>query len=160
RALVRRTPARGSLAVLLVVIALFIVSTLWIFEPRPGVAFTSRDWILVTTFNNRTGDPEFNDALDTAFGVSLEQSQYANVFPRTRVDAALRRMKKEASLQIDEVVGQEVALREGVRAVVIPSIAGIGSNYFVAARIRNPVSGVNVRTESIQVSGKDQVLPA
>src|SRR5262245_14384845 len=156
----RRLATRRALAIPPALVALFVVSMVWFFQRKPALAFASRDWILITTFDNRTGDPVFDNSLDTAFSVSIEQSQYANVFPRSRIDAALKRMKKDGSPQINEALGQEVALREGIRAVVVPTISGIGSSYFLAAKIRNPVSGVNVRTESIQVRGKDEVLSA
>jgi hypothetical protein len=61
---------------------------------RPGLAFAPRDWLLITDFDNHTGDPLFDSSLLTALTVSLEQSSHANVVPRARTADSLHRMGK------------------------------------------------------------------
>ena len=57
----------------------------WLLYGRPAFSFNQRDSVLVTDFENQTGDTRFDEALRTAFTVSLEQSRHANVFPQIRV---------------------------------------------------------------------------
>jgi eukaryotic-like serine/threonine-protein kinase len=150
---------RGIFVAVILAITLMSVM-LWRAESRPVLPFAARDWIVLTDFENETGDPVFDKALDTAFSVSLEQSHYVNVYPRSRIDQALKRMKRSAAEKIDVSLAQELALREGLRAVVIPSITAIGDSYSLALRIRDPATGENVRVESVRVQGKNKVLGA
>jgi len=130
----------------------------WFTGSRPALSFPARDWVLVTEFTNQTNDPVFDQSLLTAFSVSIEQSRRVNVYPRVRILEVLARMKKPPGMKIDEAVGFEIAVREGIRALVIPSISGVGDNYRLAARIRDVVSGDDVRTTIVKAKGKDRVL--
>ena len=69
-------------------------------------------------------------------------------------------MKKPDNTRIDETVGREIALREGIRAVITPGISGIGETYRLVSRIRDPLTGRDVKTESVRANGKDKVLDA
>ena len=93
---------------------------------RPALSFASRDWILLTRVENMTGDPVFDNSLDTAFRVSLEQSMYANVFSASRVAAALKRMGKAGLEAVDVPVGREICQRESIRGLVSPTISQVG----------------------------------
>ena len=44
----------------------------------PAIAFAERDWVVVADLQNRTDEALFDDALDTALLVGLEQSRSAN----------------------------------------------------------------------------------
>jgi hypothetical protein len=57
-------------------------------------------------------------------------------------------------------LAQEIAVREGLKVIVLPSISGVGENYRVAASIRDVASGKNVKTEFVKAHGKDKVLDA
>jgi tetratricopeptide (TPR) repeat protein len=63
----------------------------WLLYGRPAFSFSARESVLVSDFENQTGDPRFDEALRTAFIVSLAQSRHANVFPRVRVGTVLQR---------------------------------------------------------------------
>ena len=134
------------------------ILVVWRFRSRPVVSFATRDWVLVADFDNQTSDPVFDRSLPAAFSVSLEQSRYANVFPRSRIREVLARMKKDAGTKIDDTVAQEIAVREGIRALVLPSISGVGEDYRLAARIRDVASGTLVVTTVVKAHGKQRVL--
>jgi serine/threonine protein kinase/Tfp pilus assembly protein PilF len=129
-------------------------------SPAAALAFQERDWILITDFENSTGEPVFDGSLETAMTVSIQQSQYVNVFPRTRVRETLRRMRKEDVKKLDENLGREVALREGIKGLLACSINKIGNDYLLAARLVDPNTHMDVYSQSSQALGKDQVLAA
>lgn len=133
---------------------------LWFAGSRPALAFSPRDWIFVADFENQTGEPIFDKSLATAFNVSLEQSKHANVFPRSRTLAALRRMGKENAGRIDEELGREICLRENLRGLVTCGIAKVGERYALSARLVNPQNGDTVRSYLEQASGQNKVLDA
>lgn len=134
------------------------ILTVWLLRSRPVLSFAPREWVLVTDFDNQTNDPIFDQSLLTAFTVSLEQSRRANMYPRSRVREALARMKKDGTTRIDESVGREIAVREGIRALILPSISGVGEDYRLAARIRDATTGLDVKTTIVKARGKDRVL--
>ena len=130
------------------------------FLSEPAIAFAERDWLLVTEFDNQTGDPLFDRALNTALSTALTQSRYVNIVPSTRIRESLRRMERPTPAPIDEATGREIALREGIRLVLAPTIASTGGAYRLAASIIDPATGTRLKSESVQASKKDGVLPA
>lgn len=139
--------------------------TYWVFEnyfrsPKAALAFQERDWIVIADFENLTGDQVFDRSLQTALTVGIQQSQYVNVLPPARVQEALRRMRKESGAKLDEALASDLAVREGVKAVLVCSIAQVGATYSLTARLVEPNSRATVLTEATKASGKDQVLPA
>ena len=148
---------RPGLAVLLLGLAAVILTT-WFLRSRPVMSFAARDWVLVADFDNQTNDPVFDQSLLTAFIVSLEQSRYANVYPRTRIREVLARMKKDGAMKIDDTVAREIAVREGIRALILPSVSGVGGDYRLAARIRDVSSGTDVKTTIVKAKGKGRIF--
>jgi serine/threonine protein kinase/tetratricopeptide (TPR) repeat protein len=148
---------------LLVAAALILAAVLIIvsFSTRtPVMAFAARDFVLISDFENQTGDPVFDKSLTTAFTTSMGQSSYANIYSRMRITEVLKRMKKPGVDLIDEPLAQEIAAREGLKVIILPSISGVGENYRVAASIRDMASGKNVKTEFVRANGKTKVLDA
>lgn len=134
------------------------ILAIWFLRSRPVMSFAARDWVLVADFDNQTNDPVFDQSLLTAFVVSLEQSRYANVYPRTRIREVLARMKKDATTKIDDAVAQEIAVREGIRALILPSISGVGDDYRLAVRIRDVSSAADVKTTIVKAKGKSRIF--
>jgi DNA-binding winged helix-turn-helix (wHTH) protein/tetratricopeptide (TPR) repeat protein len=126
----------------------------------PALAFTPRSFILISDIDNQTGDPLFDRTLTTAFTVSLEQSTYANVFPRSRAAGTLRLMGKAAVQKIDEELGREICQRENIRGLVAMSIVNVGRQYALSARIIDPQNGSTVRSDMEYAQDRDHILPA
>lgn len=140
-------PARASLWVSLAV-AVVILSggAYWLTHGHPAFSFRSRDSVLIGDFENQTGDPRFDNALGTAFAVSIEQSRYANVFPRTSLDAVLTRMEKPPSDRITPALGREICQRENIRGLIASSITRAGLEYALTAQLIDPQTGQTVRS--------------
>ncbi|MCK4788110.1 MAG: protein kinase [Desulfobacteraceae bacterium] len=146
----------------LVIIAAAIIG-LFLWQPwKAGktVPFSERDWILITDFKNLTGDEIFDQSLNIALTVNIQQSKYVNVFPRARVKQTLQRMGKEAVDTLDEELGSEVAQREGIKALISCSINQIEDAYTLTASIIDPNTQVTLKTEASQADGKNKVLDA
>ncbi len=137
-----------------------VIMGIYILYPNSAVPFVERDWIVITDFENLTGDDVFDHSLDMALSVSLSQSQYVNVFPRRRAEQAITRMKLKDVDRIDESMGREIATREGVRILVVPTISGVGDNYTLTGAIQDTETGENLLMEMVRADGKDEVLDA
>jgi tetratricopeptide (TPR) repeat protein len=127
---------------------------------QPALAFNERDWIVVTDFENLTGEQVFDRSLRVAAEVGVAQSQYVNVFPAQRLQQALQRMQRAAGDTLDETLASEVALREGIKAVMTGSIARVGDSYTITARLVDPQSRTALLSESVRAVDKASILPA
>jgi serine/threonine-protein kinase len=125
-----------------------------------GVAFDEHDWILIADFENSTGDSIFDESLNTALVVGLQQSHHLNVFPESRVAETLQRMGKPDVEKVDQAIGVEVALRENLRLLVVPRIGRVDSIYDLTFRIVDPVTGEGLKSRSVRANGKAEILPA
>ncbi len=127
---------------------------------EPAIAFAERDWLLVSDFNNQTGDPVFDRALNTALSAVISQSRHVNIVPSTRIRESLRRMEKPTLTRTDETTAREIALREGFRLVLAPTIVSTGDAYLLAASLIDPTSGVTLKSETVRARTRNEVLSA
>src|ERR1019366_8481473 len=81
----RGLPWRGVAAALFLLAFLVAGGLYW--RSRRAARLTERDTIVLTDFDNKTGDPVFDDTLKQALGVQLEQSPFLNVLPERKVAA-------------------------------------------------------------------------
>ena len=157
-----RPPRRwvGPLMLATAILAIAGGVAVWFFDGRPVLSFSSRDSVLVADFENQTGDPRFDQALETAFTVSLEQSRHANVFPRSLVAPVLVRMGKPPDARITPALGREICQRESIRGLITSSITRTGDEYAVSAELVDPQSGDTVRSYSERAYGEGHILDA
>lgn len=134
----------------------FIWST---FQSAPAIAFYERDWIVMGDLQNLTREKTFDDALDTALRVGIEQSAYVNVISDNQEQETLKRMQREGQ-SIDRITGTELALREGAKALVLPTLTEVGGQLRISAEIIDPNSGVTVYTEIGEARDSENILPA
>jgi tetratricopeptide (TPR) repeat protein len=110
--------------------------------PAPSIPFDQRDSVLVTAFDNRTGNSDFTGVVEYALERELANSSRVNVVPRDRIEDALRLMKKAPDTRIDAAVGREVALRDGgVGLLIAGRLEREGSQYVVTADVIRTADG-------------------
>jgi tetratricopeptide (TPR) repeat protein len=124
----------------------------------PDLPFAPRDYVLVADLENLTGDPAFDRSLWTAFTVGLQQSTHANVVPRSRMEAALRRMGQDPEARVDEILGREVCQREHVKLLAVPNLTSIGSQYAISVRLVAAESGETLRAYQERTNSQDGIL--
>ena len=127
------------------------------FRSPPAIAFAERDWVVVADLQNRTTEKLLDDSLDMALRIGMEQSQYVNLVAENQIDRALQRMQRP-NQPIDRQLATELALREGARAVILPTVADVGERIRVSLEVIDPQSGVTVFSESADGRGLDSVL--
>jgi tetratricopeptide (TPR) repeat protein/predicted Ser/Thr protein kinase len=154
----RAHPRAISFSAVFLVVA--VAALWWLAGAHPVLSFAPRDWLLITDFDNQTGDPLFDRSLLTALTVSLEQSPHANVTPRARIVDSLHRMGKAGDEKITEELGREISQREAIRAILSCSIARVGQQYALTARLIDPQTGMAVRSYFEQAKDQDHVLDA
>ncbi|WP_395679839.1 putative peptide modification system cyclase [Dokdonella sp.] len=139
---------------------LLAVPTWYLLKPAPAIAFANRDWVVVGDLKNLTGQKVFDESLQSAFRVGLEQSRYVNVVPQMQVRDSLKRMERDPiATAVDRTIGAEVAVREGARALVIPTVAEVGGHVRITAEIVDPNTQTTVYSDSVDAQGDEGLLP-
>ena len=151
----------GVLAVETAVLVAAIAIPAYVFLRSPSaIAFANRDWIVVGDLKNLTGQAVLDDSLTAAFRISLEQSRYVNLVSELQIRDTLKRMEKPEETKIDRMIGSEIALREGARALILPSVAEIGGRVHVTAEVIDPHTQATVFVDSADGVGLESILPS
>ena len=151
-----RRPAALAAEVLLVVG--LAVGAWFVTKPQPAIAFAERDWVVVGDLRNLTGEKVLDDSLAQAFRISLEQSRYVNVLSDMKARDTLARMQLQPGTLLDRGVASEIAIRDGARAVILPTVSEVGGRVRVSAEIIDPTTQTTVYAESADGTGADSAL--
>jgi putative peptide modification system cyclase len=151
----RRPAALLAEAMLTLVV---VVALLFFGRSEPAIAFAERDWIVVGDLRNLTGNATLDASLDQAFRISLEQSRYVNLLSDLKVRDTLGRMQRSPDSKIDRALASEIALRDGARAVILPTVAEVGGRIRVTVEVVDPATQATVYTETQTGRGLESVL--
>jgi putative peptide modification system cyclase len=137
------------------------VTAWFLLQSPPTLAFAARDWVVVGNLHNLTGDKLYDQSVDSALRISLEQSQYVNVLPELSVQQTLQRMELNPDkTDVTRTIGAQVALREGARALILPTVADVGGRVRVTAEVIDPNTQATVYSVSADGLGAQSVLPS
>ena len=151
-----RRPA--ALAAELLLVAGLVGGAWFMSRPQPAIAFNERDWVVVGDLRNLTGDKVLDDSLDQAFRISLAQSRFVNVISDLKVRETLQHMQRKSDVPVDRVLGSEIALRDGARALLLPTVSEVGGHLRVSAEVIDPHTQTTVYAVSADGSGIDSAL--
>src|ERR1051325_5289633 len=127
---------------------------------RKTAALTAKDTVLLTDFVNTTGEPVFDGTLKQALAVQLGQSPYLNIFPDERVNETLRFMGRSPGERVTKDIAKQICERQGIKAMIVGSIANLGSHYVVTLEAINAHEGDSIAREQSEAENKEQVLKA
>jgi eukaryotic-like serine/threonine-protein kinase len=150
----RRLVITAGVAIILLVAA---VAAWRVFFARP--VLTGTDVILVASFVNKTGDPIF-DNLDKALEVKLSESPFLSLLSEAAVRQTLRTMRHEPDERVTEELGIEICNRQGLKAVVVPEIAALGSKYLITLEAIDARTQKSIARRQEEADSKDQVIAA
>ena len=148
----------SALAAELLLVAGLVAGGWFLARPQPAIAFAERDWVVVADLRNLTGDAQLDDSLEQAFRISLEQSRYVNILSDLKARDTLVQMRREPDTELDRTVASEIALRDGARAVILPTVAEIGGRVRVSAEVIDPHTQATVYAESADGTGAASTL--
>ncbi len=137
---------------------LVLAASLWYF--RPIRALTESDVVLIGDIENMTGDPVFDEMLEVALAINLEQSPFLNLLPRERVREMLRYMERSPDEPVTASIAREICQRRSIKAYITGSIAGLGRNYVISLEAVNALTGDVIAREQVEVGAKENILPA
>jgi serine/threonine protein kinase/Tfp pilus assembly protein PilF len=121
---------------------------------------TDKDTIVLSDFDNKTGEPVFDDALKQGLAIQLEQSPFLSLVSEQRIRQALRSMGQSPDARVTPQMAQELCQRAEGSADVEGSIAMLGSEYVLGLKAVNCHTGNILGREQITSEDKSHVLPA
>ncbi len=127
-------------------------------RPAPAIAFGERDWVVVGDLRNLTGQSVLDESLEQAFRISLEQSRHVNLLSDLKTRDTLARMQLPADTVIDRDIASEIALRDGARAVILPTVAEVGGRVRFSVEVIDPATQSTVFAEQAEGQGAASAL--
>ena len=154
----------GALLVVVFVFAALAVAILvavgLYFRSRPATQLTEKDSVVLADFDNKTGDPVFDDALKQALAVQLGQSPFLNILSDRKVEETLHLMGRLSTERITRDMARELCIRTGSKAFLVGSISSLGAQYVLGLDAVGCSSGDTLAKEQVEAATKQDVLKA
>ena len=149
-----------KIAVPVLLVALLVAGGLYYRSHQQTKRLTDKDTIVLSDFDNKTGDPIFDDTLKTALNVSLRQSPFLSVLSDQQVAEILKLMTRPADTKLTPAVTRELCQRAGSKAYIAGTIGSLGSEYVLGLKAVNCQSGDTLAEEQVTAASKEKVLDA
>jgi hypothetical protein len=119
-----------------------------------------RERILVADFTSPSGDSLLARMATVAFRIDLAQSPILTLVEPGQVQEALARMERSGAALSDARLAREVALREGIKAVLVGEISRGGGGYLLSAQLLAAGSGEILLAHRETARDSTALLPA
>jgi tetratricopeptide (TPR) repeat protein len=136
--------------------------TVWSFarDSARRPTLTEKDTIVLADFDNKTGDPVFDDTLRQGLSVELQQSPYLALISDRTVQQTLTLMGQPKDSRLTPEIAQQVCERTSSAAVLDGSIARVGSQYVLGLRAKDCNTGNVLDQQQVVVPRREEVLNA
>jgi tetratricopeptide (TPR) repeat protein len=102
------------------------------------------DRIVLADFETRTGDTLLAAAVTEAFRIDLAQSPLVSLADPAYVRQVLARMQRRPDEPLDPQLAREVAVRQGLKAVIAGEINPVGTGLVLSARLITAEDGTSL----------------
>lgn len=129
--------------------------------PDRSAAAATRCSVLVMKVENRTGNVQFEGALNYALETEIATSPFVDVVSPKRANEQLQYMRKPAGAISDLGTAREVCLRDGdIQAIVEPRIERVGSTYLLRSEVVSCATGTTRFVAKSEARNESAVLAA
>jgi eukaryotic-like serine/threonine-protein kinase len=153
RSLLRRPLVLAAAAVLLVAAA---TAAFLAWHAGPGSPLGRPDTLLVS-FDNRSGEPVFDDTLRLALAIQLEQSPSLRVVPEPRIREELAFMQRSPDEPLTRALAMDLCARVGARAVLTGTLTRPGA-YLIGVEGAECPSGRALVRRQVEVARREDVV--
>jgi len=116
--------------------------------------------VVLTDFENNTGDPAFDGMLNRVLAIDLEQSPFLSLLSRSKIRETLTQMRRSRDEPLNSAVAREICERNDAQAVLHGTISRIGSDYLLILDAEGCASGQQLGGYKGQVSSKEELMSA
>jgi tetratricopeptide (TPR) repeat protein len=120
----------------------------------------ARDPLVLADFANRTSDSTLGASITEALRIDLSQSPVVRVLESSVVADALGRMLVDRAAPVTEDVARDLAVREGVKAIVAGEVAPLGSGYVLTVRLVSAADGTTLLAGREEAFDASQIIGA
>jgi tetratricopeptide (TPR) repeat protein len=122
--------------------------------------FTEGDAVVLAQFENTSDDESLGEMVTEALRVDLSGSSIMTLVEPSRIQDALGRMGRRPDETLDADLAQEVAIRDGFKAVISGTVGSAGTGYLFVATMQGAESGQVLATFRESAKSPDDVIDA
>jgi tetratricopeptide (TPR) repeat protein len=120
-----------------------------------------RDAIVLADFRTTNTDSSLGRVVSEAVRQGLSESSVLTLKQPAEIGAALARMQRAPTAKLDSALARDIAVREGVKAILDGDVAGVGtSGYIVTLRLIRADSGVLLASVNAAGEGSQGLIDA
>jgi serine/threonine-protein kinase len=119
-----------------------------------------RERLLLADFGTRQVDSGLGGVLTEAFRIDLAQSPVVTLVPPLQVAEVLARMERPDTASLDPALAREIAVREGIKAVVTGEIARAGAQYVLSAQVMAAKDGEVLTAHRVTAPDSTRLIAA
>ena len=133
--------------------------SVWRYEVyRHRITLAPTDTIVQADVDNRTNDPVFDDALNTALRYEMQQTPYLNLLESDKAYAIMGQLKLAPTAKITPEIARQICRKTNSKMVISDSIADAGNRYHLEMRALDCGSGATLAEERTEISARSQVV--
>src|ERR1700735_2278764 len=144
----------AAAALLTVITAAF--SFYWNYRSR--VTLSTTDTIVLADVENETGDPVFDDALDTALRYEMQQTPYLNILGADKILGTLAQLKLPPTTKLTPDVARQVCGKTNSKLVISQSIGDAGNGYHLQMWALDCESGATLAKDQADIGKRSEVI--
>jgi DNA-binding winged helix-turn-helix (wHTH) protein len=122
------------------------------------VTLSATDTIVLSDVKNETGDPVFDEALDTALRYEMEQTPYLNILGIDKVSGTLAQLDLPPTTRLTPDVARQICGKTNSRMVISQAIGDAGNGYFLEVRALDCGSGATLSKEQADIGQRNDVV--
>ena len=158
RRIARQIKTHGrSLVISLALLLITLTAAYFYFTREAAVAVPER--LLLTDFENTTGDPAFDGTLKLELGLQLQQWRSLSILPEELVKEALLRMNL-SNEQVTKEVGKRICEQLGIEVLIAGAIAPEDAHFVITLIAINGHSGEEIASQRFEAENKEGVTTA
>jgi tetratricopeptide (TPR) repeat protein len=154
---VRRTVGLPRVLAVAALASAVVGAAWWYFRPEPPPAQHDPVSVVIADFSNSTGDFGFDRTLEPVVKLSLETATFVTAFARSDIRRGLGVQPPEP---FDAKAATELAIKQGLGAVLVGSIERDGAGFRVQLVATQPITGTVITEVDATAAHRDAVLAA
>ena len=136
-----------------------IAAAFWLYwEHHSRVTLSATDTIVLADVKNETGDPVFDDALDTALRYEMDQTPYLNILGMDKVLGTLAQLNLPPTTKLTPEIARQICGKTSSKMVISQSISDAGNGYHLEMRALDCGSGATLAQEQAEIGKRDEVV--
>src|SRR6202044_2063064 len=142
-----------------VVLLFVVVAGSWAWHRfRHPWTLSGQDTVVLAGLDNKTSDPIFDDALNTAIRVAFEQTPFLNLLAPDKVRGTMQLLHQPEDAKLTPERAHEVCLRTHSKAVIASSIADQGNHFSLELDGIDCATGRTAAGVTRDVAGRSEIV--